>query len=287
MSRVDEVLADLRAEGDQLEALVSGLPDDEHGWRAPTPAAGWDVAHQVAHLAWTDETAVLAAAAATAGGSAPAEATAATAGGAAGASAERGAWHAALLAAAADPGGFVDARAARDAQAPATELLERWHRSRTRLACTLEALPAGTRIPWYGPPMSATSMATARFMETWAHGRDVAAALGVDLPADDRVRHVVHLGVRTRDFSYVNRGLAPPAEEFRVRLTLPGGDLLEVGPEQAAQSVTGPAYDFALLVTQRVHRTDTGLVAEGADAEEWLGLAQAFAGPPGPGRRPR
>jgi uncharacterized protein (TIGR03084 family) len=135
--------------------------------------------------------------------------------------------------------------------------------------------------------MNATSMATARFMETWAHGRDVAAALGVDLPADDRVRHVVHLGVRTRDFSYVNRGLAPPAEEFRVRLTLPGGDLLEVGPEQAAQSVTGPAYDFALLVTQRVHRTDTGLVAEGADAEEWLGLAQAFAGPPGPGRRPR
>ena len=53
------VLADLAAEGDALEALVAGL--DEDGWRTPTPAAGWDVAAQVAHLAWTDEVAVKAA----------------------------------------------------------------------------------------------------------------------------------------------------------------------------------------------------------------------------------
>jgi hypothetical protein len=43
-------------------------------------------------------------------------------------------------------------------------------------------------------------------------------------------------------------------------------------------------YDFCLLVTQRVHRADTDLVASGDDAEHWLGIAQAFAGPPGPGR---
>jgi uncharacterized protein (TIGR03084 family) len=132
--------------------------------------------------------------------------------------------------------------------------------------------------------MSTTSMATARFMETWAHGRDVAAALGVELPADDRVRHVADLGVRTRDFSFVNRGLTPPAEEFRVELTLPGGDPVRFGREDAAQRVTGTAYDFALLVTQRVHRADTDLVAVGADADAWLDLAQAFAGQPGPGR---
>ncbi len=46
----------------------------------------------------------------------------------------------------------------------------------------------------------------------------------------------------------------------------------------------GPAYDFCLLVTQRVNRADTDLVAVGADAEHWLGIAQAFAGPPGAGR---
>lgn len=204
-----------------------------------------------------------------------------------------------MLAAAADPSGFVDAEASRGAQASAAELLDRWRRSRTALAGALQALPATARIPWYGPPMSSTSMATARFMETWAHGRDIAAALGVELPADDGVRHVAHLGVRTRDFSFLNRGLAPPAEEFRVQLSLPGGDLIVFGPpapgqpdsqsagQSVGQSVTGSAHDFALLVTQRVHRADTDLVAEGADADAWLDLAQAFAGPPGPGRRPR
>ena len=54
-----QVLADLAAEGDRLDALVAGL--DEAGWRTPTPAAGWDVATQVAHLAWTDEASVAAA----------------------------------------------------------------------------------------------------------------------------------------------------------------------------------------------------------------------------------
>jgi uncharacterized protein (TIGR03083 family) len=49
---LDVVLADLAAEGDRLDALVADLSDE--GWRTPTPAAGWDVATQVAHLAWTD-----------------------------------------------------------------------------------------------------------------------------------------------------------------------------------------------------------------------------------------
>ena len=80
------------------------------------------------------------------------------------------------------------------------------------LAEALAAVPEGTRLPWFGPPMSATSMATARFMETWAHGLDVADALGVELPPTDRVRHVAHLGVRTRGFAYRNRGLEPPAD---------------------------------------------------------------------------
>ena len=55
----------------------------------------------------------------------------------------------------------------------------------------------------------------------------------------------------------------------------------------AAQTVTGSAYDFALLVTQRVHRDDTDLEATGEDANAWLDVAQAFAGPSGDGRAPR
>ena len=260
MSRLEEVVADLRAEGDQLEDLVVLLP--EEGWRTPTPAVGWDVAHQVAHLAWTDEGAVHA-------------------------MTDKAAWDAIVLGAMTDPDGFVDKAAAEGAAVPPAELLARWRTARAAVVADLLALPEGTRIPWFGPPMSATSMATARFMETWAHGRDVAAALGVELPHDDRVRHVVHLGVRTRGFAYQNRGLPVPASEVRVRLTLPSGREVDYGTPDTPHSVTGSAHDFALVVTQRLHPDDADLVAIGADAQEWLSTAQAFAGPPGPGRPPR
>jgi uncharacterized protein (TIGR03084 family) len=98
------------------------------------------------------------------------------------------------------------------------------------------------------------------------------------------VRHVAHLGVRTRDFAFSVHGLEPPTEEFRISLTAPSGDLWAWGPEDAEQRVTGSAYDFCRLVTQRIHREDTDLVATGDDAEHWLTIAQAFAGPSGEGR---
>lgn len=257
--RLEAVLADLAAEGDTLEARVALL--GEAGWRTPTPAAGWDVAHQIAHLAWTDESAVKAATG-------------------------KQRWDALVLAALADPEGFVDAEAARGAQADHLTLLERWRTSRKELATVLRDHPPGEKIPWYGPPMSATSMATARFMETWAHALDVSEALGAVPEPTDRIRHVAHLGVRTRDFAFAAHDLEVPAEEFRVELTAPSGGSWVFGPEDAAQSVRGPAYDFCLLVTQRRHRDDLALVATGADADRWLDVAQAFAGPPGPGRQP-
>ena len=183
MSALETVLADLRAESEQLDDLVAPLDDsDTGGWRTPTPAAGWTVAHQIAHLAWTDETAHQAAT-------------------------DKAAWDATVLAAMEDPDGFVDAEAARGAQAAPADLLARWRTARARLEQALRAHPAGEKLPWYGPPMSPTSMATARFMETWAHARDVADALGVTLPREDRVRHVVHLGIRTRS----SRGSTTPS----------------------------------------------------------------------------
>ena len=257
---LEGVLADLAAQGDELESLVSGL--DEAGWRTPTPAAGWDVATQVAHLAWTDAAAFAAAT-------------------------DKQAWDALVLEALADPDGAVEAAAlTRGAGGPA-EQLARWPAGRKALVATLRAYPDGERMPWYGPPMSATSMATARLMETWAHGLDVHEALGVEAPVTDRLRHVAHLGARTRNFSFAVRGEPLPAEEFRVSLVAPSGDVWAWGPEDAPQTVTGPAYEFCLLVTQRVHRADTSLVAVGADADRWLDIAQCFAGPSGEGRAPR
>ena len=259
-STLEEVLADLRAEGDRLDDLVAPL--DGAGWRTPTPAEGWTVAHQVAHLAWTDEVAVKAAT-------------------------DKAAWDEVVLAAIDDADGFVDAEAEKGAQAPPAELLARWRTARAALATTLREHPDGEKLPWFGPPMSATSMATARFMETWAHGRDVADALGAAPSRDDSVRHVVHLGVRTRGYAFANNGLEPPAAPIRVSLTLPGGGVFAHGPDDATQSVTGSAYDFALLVTQRAHRADLDLQATGPDADRWLDIAQAFAGPAGGGREPK
>jgi uncharacterized protein (TIGR03084 family) len=266
------LLDDLAAEGDQLRATVDRLGQD--GWQAPTPAAGWTVATSVAHLLWTDEVAVLAA------HSHRSEA-------------DKAAWDQVVLGALADPDGFVDAGAHGLAALPREEVLDRWATGRAALREALTELPDGVRMPWFGPPMSAASMVTARFMETWAHALDVYDAAfgttGQSRPAPtDRIRHVAHLGVRTRRYSFSQQGLTPPVEEPRVLLTAPSGETWAWGPEDAdrpdLQSVTGSAYDFCLLVTQRVHRDDTDLVAVGADAEHWLRIAQAFAGPAGPGR---
>jgi uncharacterized protein (TIGR03084 family) len=143
------------------------------------------------------------------------------------------------------------------------------------------------RIPWYGPPMSAASFATARLMETWAHGQDVADALGVERAPTDRLRHVAFLGVRALPNSYRVRDLTVPDAPVRVELVAPSGGMWVWGDEGAADVVLGPALDFCLVVTQRRHVDDTALVASGPVATEWLRLAQAFAGPAGPGRPPK
>jgi uncharacterized protein (TIGR03084 family) len=253
------LLADLRAEADALDGVVAAL--EETAWLDPTPAEGWTIAHQIAHLAWTDRQALLAAT--------DPEKFAREAG-------KPGAALAAAVDEAADTGA---------ADAPG-RLLARWREGRTALAEQLAALPDGARLPWFGPPMSVGSMATARLMETWAHGFDVTEALHRPPSVSGRLRHVAHLGVRTRNFAFQQHGLAPPAEEFRVELIGPDGDIWSWGPEDAAQRVTGPALDFCLRVTRRRHRADLTLEAIGPDADRWLDVAQAFAGPPGAERPP-
>ncbi len=257
MTLLDDLLNDLKAESDQLWSTVSGLDDD--GWQTPTPAPGWSVATQIAHLLWTDEVAVVAAT-------------------------DQDAWDAIVLEGMQDPTGYVDQQALEVARLAPQALLARWGKARAALPAALRAVPAGQKIPWFGPPMSPTSMATARFMETWAHALDVYDALGIEPEQSERIRHVAHLGVRTRDFAYAVQGLPAPSEEFRIDLVSPSEEQWSWGPEDAAQTVTGSAWDFCLLVTQRVHRDDTDLVATGADAEQWLTIAQAFAGPAGDGR---
>jgi uncharacterized protein (TIGR03084 family) len=252
------LLADLAAEGEALDGVVADL--DDTAWQAPTPAEGWTVAVQIAHLTWTDEQALHALT-------------------------DPDGFTAALSGAASRIGTLVDDEARKGAATGPDRLLERWRTGRSMLAQELAAAPDGTRMPWFGPPMSVASMATARLMETWAHGLDVTDALGRPPTVSARLRHVAHLGVRTRDFAFLQNRQPTPAEPFRVELTAPDGDVWVWGPEDAAQRVTGPALDFCCRVTRRRHRADLALEAIGPDADRWLDLAQAFAGPPG-GQRP-
>jgi uncharacterized protein (TIGR03084 family) len=257
MATAGPIVDDLRAESDYLDELVAELP--AAGWTKATPAPGWTVAHQIAHLLWTDRVALLSVN-------------------------DEAGFNEVLGAAAEDPSGFVDRGAEEIAGCAPAELLADWRHTRHRLHDALLTVPDAHKLPWFGPPMSAASMATARLMETWAHGLDVADALGVTRPATSRLRSIAHIGVRTRDFAFAINGLAVPTDPFRVELLAPDGSAWTWGPEDATQRVTGSAEDFCLLVTQRRPRAALEVTADGDDAQKWLTIAQAFAGPPGPGR---
>ena len=99
MSGPGPIVADLRAESDDLDALVAALSAD--GWADPTPAPGWTIAHQIAHLLWTDRVAL----------------TAVT---------DEAAFAEVLSGAAADPAGFVDAGAEELATTPPAAMLADW-----------------------------------------------------------------------------------------------------------------------------------------------------------------
>ena len=259
MPDLDALRSDLAAELADLDAIVATL--DEAAWLTRTPAEGWDVRDSIAHLAGSDAAAVLAV-------SRPEE------------------FSARLPAIAADPDGFIQADIDRGRAMPPSEVLAWWRDGRAVLLDAFADLDPSRRIPWFGPPMGPASFITARLMETWAHGQDVVDALGVRREPTARLRHVADIGVRTRGFSYLLRGRAAPDAPVRVELTGPDGDRWTWGPDDAADRVTAPALDFCLLVTQRRHRSDVDVRASGDAAAEWLEIAQAFAGLPGPGRPP-
>ncbi|MGW4338557.1 TIGR03084 family metal-binding protein [Rhodococcus koreensis] len=252
------VLDDLAAESEWLDSVLAALPT-EH-WHRATPAVNWDIAHQVAHLTHTDEAAL-----ATVTGHPD--------------------WQQFVSAASANPLTIADITAAAGASVPVPQLMARWRRSRRQVHNALTRAAGGTKYPWFGPPMSVTSMATARLMETWAHGRDITDALDICAPRTDRIRHILLLGALTRRFSFINRGLPAPAQDVHLSLTMPSGRTWTHGPIEAPAQVHGSAYDFALLVTRRRHRQDLDLTTTGPDVEQWLDIAQAYAGPPGPGRQ--
>lgn len=256
---IEEVIADLVAEHDDLDAIVAGRTDAD--WDLPTPAEGWSVRDTVSHLAYFDERA-------TESVTTPDE------------------FRAGLGAVVADPQGFIDAGPVRGRALTPADVLVWWRSGRSDVLDAFRAAAPGLRVPWYGPDMSVASLVTARLMETWAHGQDIADALGVRRTPTARLRHVAHLGVATYRYSFSATGREEPHVAVRLELTAPDGSTWTYGPAEADNRVTGSALGFCLLVTQRRHRDETDVVAHGPVAIEWLSIAQAFAGPAGSGRAP-
>src|SRR6478672_3085285 len=106
MAALQQIVADLSAESDELDALVAPLAEDR--WTAPTPAAGWTIAHQIGHLLWTDRSSLMAIT-------------------------DEAGFAGLLEVAAADPVGFVDAGADELAAVAPAELLADWRLTRARL----------------------------------------------------------------------------------------------------------------------------------------------------------
>ena len=258
----DALVDDLVAEERALDELVAPL--DDTTWSAATPAEGWTVRDQIAHLAASEDWARRALT-------------------------DPDGFRADLAALSEDP----ERRAAEVASGllgcriPDDGVLAWWRRECEAATAALRVHEPGDRVPWFGPDMSVTSFTTARLMETWAHAQDVVDTLGVARAPTSRLRHVAEIGVRTRPFVYASRGLTMPDADVRIELTGPTGARWTWGPDGASDRITGDALDWCLVVTQRRNPADTALVAEGDAAREWVGIAQAFAGAPTTHRPPQ
>ncbi len=246
---------------DETAAVLSAIGGSgARAWSAPTPSEGWTVADQVGHLAYFDE-------AATASLGGPAS-------------------FAPYLDEAVRLGpDLCDVVADRTRARTPAELRTWWLDARAQMVAAMLSAGASARVPWYGPDFSVASAMTGRIMETWAHGQDVFDALGVAHPRTPALYDVARLCARTRANSYAAHGREVPAVGVAVVLEAPDGSTWRFG-DDGPDEIRGAAVEFCLVATQRRHRADTSLTATGAAAAEWLGIAQAFAGPPCAGRAP-
>ena len=246
---MQDLLDDLAAEQRWLQDLLRTIDTD--AWLLPTPARGWDVRDTISHLADTDDMAI------------------ATSTGAPGSINDR----AAISASGEDVTyrGVLHGR-----RKPGSEVLAWWESSTDAIREMFLTIDPNARIPW-GIGMRPPSLITARLMETWAHGLDVCAALHLEPNDTDRLAHVAWLATRALPYAYSVAGREMPAEPLRVELTLPSGALWTMGPESAANRITGPAGEYCRVFDHRSTLANVPNVrAEGAAAIDALAVARAF-----------
>jgi uncharacterized protein (TIGR03084 family) len=243
------VFADLAAEEDRLDDILSGL--DEVQWTSPSGAAGWTVADVVLHLAQSEESVV----AAVSGGdlrTGPGEAA----------------------------GGTVDERVdglvrAERGTAPGL-VFGRWQRARQDAMAALRAADPDLPVGWVIGQIKPATLATTRLAEHWAHGLDITGPLGLEFPDTDRLRHVAWLAHRTLPYAMTVAGEQPA--EVWCDLTAPdGASVWQFGRPEAESAIAGAAGDFCRVAARRLSPAQSRLRATGPHGATALRLLRTYA----------
>jgi len=252
-----EILTDLKAEQEALDRFLASLTEAQ--WDLPSPAEEWTLRDSVSHIAHIDEVAVLL----LRGDNSPLEQ-------------------------AAKVGfGFTNIGPQKGRSTKPSEVLSWWREARAVMIAELSKCDPKKRIPWFAMAMGARAFATARLMETWAHGLDCFDAVGAVPEDTDRLRHVALLTYMARPFAYQVNGLAFPGTPLRLELILPSGSPWAQGPENAQDRIRGQASEFCRVAVRRRHWQGMNLEIQGDEAFGFIEIVQAYAGPPGPGRQPQ
>jgi len=253
---MQEVTAALADEHGALGEMLAGV--DADGWAAPSRCPGWSVSDVVLHLAQTDEMALASLQ---------------------GTFDEVLARFAEGLGPAADVDAGAGAAVERERGASGPEVFTRWQVGALALRSELAAVDLGTRVPWVAGDLTARTLATTRLAETWIHSGDVAAGLGVAPQPTDRLWHVARLAWRTLPYAFARAGRPAPGP-VRFVLTAPSGDgwtFQSDGADGPVTTVTGDAVDLCTVAGQRAAASETGLRADGPDADAVLELVRTFA----------
>ena len=252
-----EILADLKAEQESLDRFLSTLMEAQ--WDLPTPAEGWTVRDSVSHIAHIDEVAL----AFIHGDNSALEEVKKLG----------------LM--------YTTVKAQIGRELKVAEILPWWRRARTIMLDELSKCDPRQRIPWFAMPMGARAFATARLMETWAHGLDCFDAIGVEPEDTDRLRHIALMACMARPYAYQVNALPVPQIPLRLELMLPSGQLWTYGEQSATDRIKGKVGEFCRVAVRRRHWKDMGLEVQGEEARRFIEIVQTYAGPPGPGRKPK
>ena len=169
------------------------------------------------------------------------------------------------------------------------ELLSMWKEYYTDMTERFAVADPKKRVKWMGPDMSVRSSISARHMETWAHAQELYDSLGLDRINEDRIKNIVIIGNNTFKWCFTVHKKPLPSIRPYLKLISPSGEIWEYNEFSEEHKIEGLAEEFCQVVTQVRNIKDVNLKLTGSIAEEWMSVAQCFAGgaeqPPKPGTR--